>query len=105
MSELMKNRIETKLTAGLKPFELFVVNESHMHRGPKDAETHFKVVIVSQTFQGLRAVARHQKLYELLKSELNEGVHALSIQAMTPDEWAKDDKIRNSPECQHKSVK
>lgn len=41
-----------KLTAGLQPVHLELLNESYMHNVPKGSETHFKVVIVSPEFQG-----------------------------------------------------
>lgn len=44
--------IEQKLQAELEPVHLDVINESGMHNAPPGAESHFKVVVVSQKFEG-----------------------------------------------------
>ncbi|KAL1506407.1 hypothetical protein ABEB36_005777 [Hypothenemus hampei] len=96
-----KNPIESSITnklQELKPVFLKVINESYMHNVPKDAETHFKVVIVSEDFQALPLIKRHRMVNDILKSELQGGVHALSIVAKTPDQW-KDEEIEPSPNC------
>ena len=79
--------IESKLTESLAPAHLEVVNESGMHSVAPGSETHFKVLVVSAAFEGLSAVARHRRVNELLRAELQSGVHALSIQALTPAQW------------------
>ena len=61
--------IETKLRDALSPAHLEVVNESYMHSSGKNnpnAETHFKVVVVSEKFEGLNPVKRHQLVYGAL---------------------------------------
>ncbi|MEX2320800.1 MAG: BolA family protein, partial [Saccharospirillum sp.] len=60
--------IENKLAA-LEPSHLIVDNESHKHSVPENSETHFRVEIVSEAFMGIRAVQRHQKIYQLLQDE------------------------------------
>lgn len=91
--------IEEKLRAGLSPVFLQVDNESHMHSVPANSETHFKVVVVADTFEGLRAVQCHQRVYGLLSEELQSGVHALAIHAYTPQDWANRTEAPVSPEC------
>ncbi len=83
----VQQQIETKLRAALSPLELDVANESHMHSVPPGSESHFRVVVVSDAFDGLRAVARHQRIYQLLADELAGGVHALALHTYTPQEW------------------
>ncbi len=79
--------IESKLAAALDPGHLEVVNESHQHNVPPNSETHFKVVVVTDQFEGQRKVARHQSVYGLLQAELAGPVHALALHTYTPDEW------------------
>ncbi len=93
----VKAAIEAKLREGLSPAHLEVVNESHMHSVPPDSETHFRVVLVSSAFAGLRQVPRHQKVYQLLSDELAGGVHALALHTYAPDEWQGD--APESPPC------
>ena len=92
----MKNTIEEKLSA-LIPIHLRVENESHMHSVPEHSETHFKVELVSDSFQDLRPVKRHQMVYQLLANELDGGVHALALHLYTPEEW--QGKSPDSPLC------
>lgn len=91
-------RIETALAA-LRPALLEVINESHMHSVPKNSETHFKVVVVSQAFDGVGLVQRHRKVNELLAAELTSGLHALSIHALTPAQWEAGGHDLASPAC------
>lgn len=48
---------------------------------------HFDAIIVSDTFEGKRPVARHQIVYGVLGERMKEEIHALSIKALTPAEW------------------
>ena len=83
----VKNTIEKKLTEALDLLHLDVVNESQNHNVPPNSESHFKVTLVSQEFNRLGLVKRHQKIYGLLKSELAGGVHALALHTYTEQEW------------------
>jgi acid stress-induced BolA-like protein IbaG/YrbA len=50
--------------------------------------THFAARVVSASFSGLRNVARHQAIYRALGGRMGGEIHALSIEALTPEEWA-----------------
>jgi BolA protein len=86
----LESRMREKLLIGLKPTRLDVVNESHQHAGhassPGTGESHFRVLIVSGDFTGKSRVERHRIVNELLKDELRDGVHALAIKALAPEE-------------------
>ena len=95
-----KTRIETILAADLAPLHLEVRDESHMHSVPPGAESHFKVIVVSEGFGGTGPVARHRRVNALLGEEFQGGLHALSIHAWTPGEWyAKGGLAPVSPPC------
>ncbi|XP_011000327.1 PREDICTED: sufE-like protein, chloroplastic [Populus euphratica] len=84
-------RIREKLEKELSPFELEVDDISYQHAGHagvrgSDGETHFNVKVVSKEFEGKSLVKRHRLIYNLLQEELQNGLHALSIVAKTPDE-------------------
>jgi len=50
---------------------------------------HWYAVVVSQAFEGKRPIARHQQVYATLGDKMkNDEIHALSIKAFTPAEWA-----------------
>lgn len=92
-------RIEDKLQA-LDPVHLTVENESHRHNVPPDAETHFKVTLVSARFEGMMPVKRHQQVYAILADEKAGPVHALALHLYTPDEWqARNNTRPDSPNC------
>eukprot|EP01083_Nonionella_stella_P053243 140913_1 len=82
--------ITSKLSSSLSPSFLNVANESHMHNVPKNSETHFKVIVVSQEFDGVPSlVKRHRMINTILAEELEGPVHALSIVAKSPKQWEK----------------
>lgn len=89
--------IESRLREALPLQHLDVVNESHRHSAGQD--THFKLVVVSEAFVGLRAVARHQKIYALLQDEMSRGLHALALHLYSPEEWAATAATPDSPAC------
>jgi len=95
------NKQETiikKLNQAFSPEHLEVINESHMHSGP-DTESHFKVVIVCDDFEGKMLVARHRLVNKVLEDELNGGIHALALHTMTMEEWFKKGGAPESPPC------
>ena len=96
----VQETIEQKLASGLKPMHLEVVNESYMHNVPEGAESHFKVVVVSEQFEEVRLLGRHGTVNLLLAEELAGPVHALAIHAMTPAEWfQRGGRATASPPC------
>jgi acid stress-induced BolA-like protein IbaG/YrbA len=52
-----------------------------------DDNTHFGALVVATEFEGKRPLARHQLIYKTLGSLVGNEIHALSITALTPDEW------------------
>ena len=96
IAETIREKLEQ---SHLSPRHLEVVNESHMHSVPRGSETHFKVLVVSEAFEGLGPVDRHRAVNALLSSELKQGVHALSLHTLTPGQWEKDAVPFASPQC------
>jgi stress-induced morphogen len=96
----VQSSIEDALVDALAPWHLAVVNESHMHSVPPGSESHFKVVIVSDAFEGKPLVARHRAVNAALKPQLDAGLHALSISAHTRAQWeARGGVVPDSPLC------
>lgn len=52
-----------------------------------DDNTHFQALVVAAEFEGKRPLARHQLVYNCLGALVGNEIHALSITALTPDEW------------------
>ncbi len=96
-------RIHNLLTEALQPVVLNVINESGSHRVPDGSESHFKLIVVSNVFAPLSRVARSRKIHHLLQPEFDLGLHALSMNLYTPEEWEKSgESAAASPPCQHK---
>lgn len=82
--------IALKLRRAFSPKELEVIDESHRHAGHAGArpggETHFRVRIVAEVFEGKGRLDRHRLVNKALAEELAGPVHALSITALGTDE-------------------
>jgi BolA protein len=92
--------IQSKLARALDPVHLEVENESRMHSVPAGSETHFKVLVVSEAFRGMSPLERHRRVNDVVRDEFGAGLHALTIRAMTPDEWERQGGADfRSPAC------
>lgn len=97
---MRRDTIEEKLTATFSPLHVEVVDESHTHNVPDGAESHFKVTLVTEQFNGKTLINRHRLVNAELKNEFDQGLHALALHTMTPEEWfAKGGESPESPEC------
>lgn len=56
-------------------------------RVQSDDNTHFAALVVAAEFEGKRLLARHQLVYKSLGALVGNEIHALSITALTPEEW------------------
>jgi len=79
--------IEDKLLSAFSPLHLDVINESHQHNVAPGSESHFKVIIVSKSFEGERLIKRHRAINSILSVELSEHIHALALHTYTEKEW------------------
>ncbi|XP_061399856.1 bolA-like protein DDB_G0274169 [Musca vetustissima] len=96
----VEQAIIATLKENLQPVHLEVVNESYMHNVPKDAETHFKVLVVSDKFNELPLIKRHRLVNTIVKDKLADHFpHALSIEAKTPKQWSPEYTLEPSPNC------
>ena len=92
--------IESKLAEGLTPGHLDVINESNNHNVPPGSESHFKIIAVSEQFEGKMLLARHRMINEILAKELQSNIHALAMHTYTPAEWGElQGKVEDSPPC------
>ena len=82
--------IERKIRSALQPASLTITDDSAKHAGHAGAreggESHFTVEIVSSAFEGKSRVARQRMVYDLLKEEIAQGLHALALVTKTPAE-------------------
>ena len=71
--------IENLISAGMPDCQVSVSS---------DDNTHFEALIISADFAGKRPLQRHQMIYRALGDKMGGEIHALSIQALTPEEQA-----------------
>jgi BolA family transcriptional regulator, general stress-responsive regulator len=81
----MPEQIRARLAAALAPTELDVLDEGHKHAGHAgEGKGHFHVRIVSSAFAGVSPIKRHRLVYAALEGLMDNGIHALSIDASAP---------------------
>ncbi len=96
----IQETIQNTIKASINISHLEVENESHQHNVPPGSESHFKLVVVSDDFQGMSLVKRHQTIYKLLASQMSGGIHALALHTFTQQEWqGKQAGATTSPAC------
>ena len=93
-------RIQDQITRELSPLHLELIDETTQHNAPPEGESHFKLLVVSNHFTGLKPLARHRLINGLLGDEFAAGLHALAMHTWTPDEWfLKGGQAPTSPPC------
>ncbi len=82
-------QMEQLLRDALQPTQLEVLDESAAHAGhagagPQPYGTHFRVRIASPRFAGVSRVAQHRLVYDPLRKMIDQGVHAIAIEVLSP---------------------
>ena len=103
----IQKNLEQKLKEAYSPSEFELLNESHQHSVPENSETHFKLFMVSERFEGLSRVARQREVFQVVSEELAGPVHAFSLRLLTPLEWESQAQapMPQSPNCRGGSKK
>jgi len=97
---IVQQTIQEKLSTRFKSTYLSVENESDNHSVAANSETHFKVTLVCDEFEGVRLIMRHRLVNELLAEELAGPVHALALHTYTPTQWAEKNQLSpDSAQC------
>tara|TARA_B100000029_G_scaffold301702_1_gene294575 strand:- start:267 stop:593 length:327 start_codon:yes stop_codon:yes gene_type:complete len=100
------SKIESVLKKNLEPSHLEVINESFLHNVEPGAESHVRVIAVSEIFDGLNLVKRHQAIYKLIEEELAGPIHAITLHTFTAIEWKeRNESTHPSPDCEGGSAK
>jgi BolA protein len=85
MSGATVEQIRQRLADALAPVALEVLDEGYKHAGhANEGRGHFHVRVVSDVFVGLSPIKRHRLVYAALRELMDEGIHALSIDAQAP---------------------
>lgn len=89
MSGTRTEMIRERLTRELQPEKLDIIDESAKHAGHAGAASgggHFIIQIVSPAFSGKSLIQRHRLVYDAVNDMMQTEIHALSIQATSPEE-------------------
>ena len=97
----IETSMREKVISRFEPEYLELENESHTHSVPANSETHFRLLIVSASFEGKSRIDRQRLVNELFADERARGLHALTMRTFTPAEWesAKENFEMVSPPC------
>jgi BolA protein len=84
----MREQLRSALEKELSPLSLEIVDDSARHAGHAGAREggHFTIEVVSRAFTGRPQLERHRLVYAAVAPLMGRGVHALSIQAHSPEE-------------------
>ena len=82
----IKNRIIENLTSA----KVEIIDQSQQHAGHGDPNkgSHFNAIIISDDFDGLNLVQRHQRVYKILGNDMGRRIHAFSMKTFTTQEFS-----------------
>jgi BolA protein len=83
-----EQRLRTRLQTSFAPSQLLIEDESHLHAGHAGAaggHGHYRVRIVAEAFRGVPTVARHRLVYAAVGDLMQTDIHALAIEALSPE--------------------
>jgi len=88
MSAAVIAQLRTALEHALAPSSLEIIDDSARHAGHAGAQGggHYQVTLVAEAFRGHSQLERHRLVYAAVAPLMHGAVHALNIQARTPDE-------------------
>jgi acid stress-induced BolA-like protein IbaG/YrbA len=84
MARMNPQQVADLIRTGLPDADIQVQSED---------DRHFAARVIAREFSGLKSIARHQLIYRALGAPMGREIHALSIDALSPEEWA----ARSSP--------
>ena len=94
----MIESIKKTLSKNIKCKQLESIDESPNHGGYNGSVSHVKLIVVSNDFDGLNLIKRHQLVYKALENLVSE-IHAISIVSKTVNEWKESPDFIPSPDC------
>ena len=85
----IKDQIHQRLMENLDAESVEIEDQSHLHAGHAGAASgggHYDVIVISSAFNDLNTLGRHRLIYRAVDELMKKEIHALSIQAFSPDE-------------------
>ena len=89
----MKNKIEELIKSNLNIIKISIADFSNEHKSHStyDGGGHYQAIIISNDFEGLSLLERHQKIYSILGDLMTNEIHAFSMKTYTNSEFQKLD--------------
>lgn len=85
------HHMKSLICQAFKVYTIEIIDDSHKHAGHAQAlgGKHFRLLLVSQDFEGKTRLERQRSILTLFQDMMPHRIHALSIQAITPQEFQK----------------
>jgi BolA protein len=82
------SRIRAAIEKELAPTRLEIIDDGAKHIGHAGAREggHFRVRLTSAAFRGKTAIQRHRLVFAAVSALMKTDIHALNIDARTPEE-------------------
>jgi BolA family transcriptional regulator, general stress-responsive regulator len=77
------DNVKKKINENIKPENLSVIDNSHLHKKHKFFNVnkfHLKIIIKSKKLKNMHKIKAHKEIYEALKDEMKNRIHALEIE-------------------------
>ncbi|MFL2998732.1 MAG: BolA family protein [Candidatus Neomarinimicrobiota bacterium] len=90
-SSSIENEIKNRLSKNMDliHFEMKDFTGRHLNHKTHEGGFHLEAIIVSNDFQDLTLIKRHQKVYEAIGDLMKHEIHALSMKTLIQSEWEK----------------
>ncbi len=89
----MKYRLAKEIMYECRAHYIKVTDDSHAHQGhrgtDRTTDSHFSICVSSDLFVGKSLVLRHKMVYAICQPFFTEGMHALALETLTPEEWSQ----------------
>lgn len=95
LRRFLSNQLREALVSKFASANIQVINDSHMHS--RGTETHYRVVVVSDEFEGKSTLQRQRVVNEALEKFYKDGLHSVAVHAFTNSEYGGD--VPKSPPC------
>ena len=88
----LDDKIKSRLNNAMDIDYLSINNDTNRHINHKnyDGGAHFKLEIVSSSFEGLSLLDQHKLVYKVLNDMIKKEIHALALKTIATSDWKKE---------------
>ena len=77
------DEVKEKINEKINPENIILVDNSYLHTKHKSFDSnkfHLKLIIKSKKLKNMDKIAAHKEIFEILKNEMKDRIHALEIE-------------------------